>query len=63
MNCSKFITFDYNVPCAQPPKKEFSQENQIRHAYRIISLLLPWLRKLRHEQMVEKELEANVRGI
>lgn len=47
----------------QPPKKDISEENQIRYACHIVSLLLPWLRELRREQMEEKELEAKIRGM
>ncbi|XP_062211756.1 lysine-specific demethylase JMJ26-like [Phragmites australis] len=47
----------------EPPKKEISEENQIRYACHVLSLLLPWLRKLRQEQMEEKELEAKIKGV
>lgn len=47
----------------QPPKKEISKENEIRYACHIVSLLLPWMRELRQEQMEEKEVEANIRGM
>jgi lysine-specific demethylase 3 len=47
----------------QPPKKEISKENEIRYASHIVSLLLPWMRELRQEQMEEKEVEANIRGM
>ncbi|KAG2655162.1 hypothetical protein PVAP13_1NG547800 [Panicum virgatum] len=47
----------------EPPKKEISQENQIRYAYHIVSLLLPWMRELRQEQMEEKEVEAQIQGV
>ncbi|TVU27615.1 hypothetical protein EJB05_19109 [Eragrostis curvula] len=47
----------------EPLRKEISRENQIRYACHIVRSLLPWLRKLQQEQMVEKELEAKVRGI
>ncbi|KAF8779316.1 hypothetical protein HU200_002749 [Digitaria exilis] len=47
----------------EPPKKEISQENQIRYACHIVSLLLPWMRELRQEQMEEKEVEAKIQGV
>jgi hypothetical protein len=47
----------------QPPKKEISEENQISYACNVVRLLLPWLRKLRQEQMEEKKLEAKIKGI
>ncbi|XP_021313938.1 lysine-specific demethylase JMJ25 isoform X3 [Sorghum bicolor] len=47
----------------EPPKKEISKENEIRYACHIVSLLLPWMRELRQEQMEEKEVEANIRGV
>lgn len=47
----------------EPPKKDISEENQIRYACHIVRLLLPWLRELRREQMEEKELEAKIRGV
>ncbi|PNT64314.1 lysine-specific demethylase JMJ25 isoform X3 [Brachypodium distachyon] len=47
----------------EPPKKEISEENQIRYACHILRLLLPWLRELRREQMEEKKLEASIRGV
>ena len=46
----------------QPPKKEISEENQISYACDVVRLLLPWLRKLRQEQMEEKKLEAKIKG-
>uniref|UniRef100_A0A0A9DA00 JmjC domain-containing protein n=1 Tax=Arundo donax TaxID=35708 RepID=A0A0A9DA00_ARUDO len=45
------------------PKKEISEENQIRYACHVVRLLLPWLRKMRQEQMKEKELEAKIKGV
>ena len=47
----------------QPPKKEISEENQIRYACHIVRLLLPWVRELQQEQMEEKQLEAKIRGM
>ncbi|CAL4886134.1 unnamed protein product [Urochloa decumbens] len=47
----------------EPPKKDISQENQFRYACRIVSLLLPWMRELRQEQMEEKEVEAKIQGV
>ncbi|CAL4934651.1 unnamed protein product [Urochloa decumbens] len=47
----------------EPPKKEISEGNQIRYACHVVRLLLPWLRKLRQEQMEEKELEAKIKGV
>ncbi|CAN6287576.1 unnamed protein product [Urochloa humidicola] len=47
----------------EPPKKEISEGNQIRYACRVVSLLLPWLRKMRQEQMEEKKLEAKIKGV
>lgn len=46
----------------QPPKKEISEENQICYACDVMRLLLPWLRKLRQEQLEEKKLEAKIKG-
>ncbi|KAG2662728.1 hypothetical protein PVAP13_1KG552900 [Panicum virgatum] len=47
----------------EPPKKEISQENQIRYACHIVSLLLPWMREMQQEQMEEKEVEAQIQGV
>ncbi|WVZ59777.1 hypothetical protein U9M48_009876 [Paspalum notatum var. saurae] len=47
----------------QPPKKEISEENQIRYACYVVRSLLPFLRKLRQEQMEEKKLEAKIKGV
>lgn len=47
----------------EPPKKEISEENQIRYACHIVRLLLPWVRELQQEQMEEKQLEAKIRGV
>lgn len=47
----------------QPPEMEISEGNQIRYACHVVRLLLPWLRKLRQEQMEEKKLEAKIKGI
>ncbi|XP_066336268.1 lysine-specific demethylase JMJ26-like isoform X3 [Miscanthus floridulus] len=47
----------------EPPKKEISEENQISYACDVVRLLLPWLRKLRQEQMEEKKLEAKIKGV
>ncbi|XP_025795610.1 lysine-specific demethylase JMJ25-like isoform X1 [Panicum hallii] len=47
----------------EPPKKKISEENQIRYACHVLRLLLPWLRKLRQEQMEEKEFEAKIKGV
>ncbi|KAJ1294642.1 hypothetical protein BS78_01G161000 [Paspalum vaginatum] len=47
----------------EPPKKEVSEENQIRYASYVVRLLLPFLRKLRQEQMEEKKLEAKIKGV
>ncbi|CAL5056598.1 unnamed protein product [Urochloa decumbens] len=47
----------------EPPEKEISQENKIRYACHIVSLLLPWIRELRQEQMEEKEVEAKIQGV
>jgi lysine-specific demethylase 3 len=40
-----------------------SQENKFRYACHIVSLLLPWMRELRQEQMEEKEVEAKIQGM
>ncbi|XP_039819572.1 lysine-specific demethylase JMJ25-like isoform X2 [Panicum virgatum] len=47
----------------EPPKKKISEENQICYACHVLRLLLPWLRKLRQEQMEEKEFEAKIKGV
>ncbi|PWZ25750.1 Lysine-specific demethylase JMJ25 [Zea mays] len=47
----------------QPPKKEISKENEIRYAFHIVTMLLPWMRELRQEQLEEKEVEANIQGV
>ncbi|OEL29728.1 Lysine-specific demethylase JMJ25 [Dichanthelium oligosanthes] len=47
----------------EPPKKKISEENQIRYACHVVRLLLPWLRKLRQEQLEEKEFEAKIKGV
>lgn len=47
----------------EPPKKEISEESQIRYACYVVRLLLPFLRKLRQEQMEEKILEAKIKGV
>uniref|UniRef100_A0A0D9Z979 JmjC domain-containing protein n=1 Tax=Oryza glumipatula TaxID=40148 RepID=A0A0D9Z979_9ORYZ len=46
-----------------PPEKKISEENQRRYAFRIVDLLLPWLKELQQEQMKEKELEGRLQGI
>ncbi|CAM0905459.1 unnamed protein product [Alopecurus aequalis] len=46
-----------------PSKKEISEENQIRYACHILRLLHPWLREFQQEQIQEKKLEANIRGV
>ncbi|CAN6232836.1 unnamed protein product [Urochloa humidicola] len=47
----------------EPPEKEISPEYQFRYACHIVSLLLPWMRELRQEQMEEKEVEARIQGV
>lgn len=47
----------------QPPEKKISEENQRRYAFRIVDLLLPWLKELQQEQMKEKELEGRLQGM
>ncbi|KAG8076505.1 hypothetical protein GUJ93_ZPchr0006g44030 [Zizania palustris] len=47
----------------EPPRKEITEQNRIRYACHVVRLLLPWLIKLRQEQMEEKELEANIQGV
>ncbi|XP_008677147.1 lysine-specific demethylase JMJ25 isoform X2 [Zea mays] len=47
----------------EPPKKEISKENEIRYAFHIVTMLLPWMRELRQEQLEEKEVEANIQGV
>ncbi|XP_040376593.1 lysine-specific demethylase JMJ25-like [Oryza brachyantha] len=47
----------------EPPRKEISEENQIRYACHVVRLLRPWLIELRRKQMVEKELEAKIQGV
>ncbi|CAL4926134.1 unnamed protein product [Urochloa decumbens] len=47
----------------EPPKKDISEGNQIRYACHVVRLLLPWLRKLQQDQMEEKKLEANIKGV
>ncbi|RLN42252.1 hypothetical protein C2845_PM01G35740 [Panicum miliaceum] len=47
----------------EPPKKKISEENQIHYACHVLRLLLPWLRKLRQEQIEEKEFEAKIKGV
>jgi hypothetical protein len=47
----------------QPPEKKISEENQRRYAFRIVDLLLPWLKELQQEQMKEKELEGRLQGV
>ena len=46
----------------QPPKMNISEVNRIHYACHVLRLLLPWLRKLRQEQMEEKKLEAKIKG-
>ncbi|KAF0934559.1 hypothetical protein E2562_025654 [Oryza meyeriana var. granulata] len=47
----------------EPPRKEISEENQIRYACHVVRLLHPWLIELRREQMAEKELEAKIQDV
>uniref|UniRef100_A0A0E0D2F1 JmjC domain-containing protein n=1 Tax=Oryza meridionalis TaxID=40149 RepID=A0A0E0D2F1_9ORYZ len=47
----------------KPPEKKISEENQRRYAFRIVDLLLPWLKELQQEQMKEKELEGRLQGV
>uniref|UniRef100_A0A0D9VMZ7 JmjC domain-containing protein n=1 Tax=Leersia perrieri TaxID=77586 RepID=A0A0D9VMZ7_9ORYZ len=47
----------------EPPRKEISEQNQIRYACHVVRLLRPWLIELRQEQMAEKELEAKIQGV
>ncbi|KAF0921886.1 hypothetical protein E2562_020503 [Oryza meyeriana var. granulata] len=47
----------------KPPEKKISEENQNRYAFRIVDLLLPWLKELQQEQTKEKELEGKLQGV
>lgn len=59
-----FLVFinDFPFLMNQPPEKEISEGSEIRYACHVVRLLLPWLRKLRQEQMEEKKLEAKIKG-
>ncbi|XP_073012145.1 lysine-specific demethylase JMJ29-like isoform X1 [Typha latifolia] len=45
----------------EPPSKKISEADQIRYSYYIIRLLLPCMKELHQEQMIEKEIEARIR--
>uniref|UniRef100_A0A0E0KFB8 Uncharacterized protein n=1 Tax=Oryza punctata TaxID=4537 RepID=A0A0E0KFB8_ORYPU len=67
----KMLTRENALMCHQcqrndkgrPPEKKISEENQRRYAFRIVDLLLPWLKELQQEQMKEKELEGKLQGV
>lgn len=47
----------------QPAEKMIKKAAKIRYCCYILQLLLPWLRDLRQEQLVEIEIEAKIRGM
>ncbi|XP_065003677.1 lysine-specific demethylase JMJ26-like isoform X2 [Musa acuminata AAA Group] len=48
---------------AKPAEKMIKKAAKIRYCCYILQLLLPWLRDLRQEQLVEIEIEAKIRGV
>ncbi|CAD5173117.1 unnamed protein product [Musa acuminata subsp. malaccensis] len=48
---------------AKPAERMIKKAAKIRYCCYILQLLLPWLRDLRQEQLVEIEIEAKIRGV
>ncbi|XP_012699751.1 lysine-specific demethylase JMJ25, partial [Setaria italica] len=44
-------------------KCSVSEEDKIKFSMRIVRFLLPWLKEFHQEQMLEKSVEASIRGI
>jgi hypothetical protein len=46
----------------QADKCSVSAEDKIKFSTRIVCFLLPWLKEFHEEQMLEKSVEASIRG-
>ncbi|XP_020675435.2 lysine-specific demethylase JMJ25 isoform X1 [Dendrobium catenatum] len=48
---------------SEPPKRAIQEEDKKQNYLYVLRLLLPWFKELRKEQQLEKELEAQIKGI
>lgn len=46
----------------QNTERKIDREDRFRHSRYLVAALLPFLKLLRQEQVMEKEVEANIQG-
>lgn len=56
-NCTSFLQDLKNL------NLEVSEEEEVKHSKFLLRALLPFLKQLDAEQMMEREIEARIRGI
>ncbi|KAJ0972403.1 hypothetical protein J5N97_020362 [Dioscorea zingiberensis] len=50
------------IRVAKPPEKVIEKSQRVCYSYYVIQSLLPWLKAVRCEQIMEKEIEAQIKG-
>ncbi|KAJ0972406.1 hypothetical protein J5N97_020365 [Dioscorea zingiberensis] len=50
------------IRVAKPPEKVIEKSQRVCYSYYVIQSFLPWLKAFRCEQIMEKEIEAQIKG-
>ncbi|KAJ6737128.1 hypothetical protein OIU85_019217 [Salix viminalis] len=62
-NCKSCLRLDAPVKDLKNLNLEVSEEEEVKHSKFLLRALLPFLKQLDAEQMVEREIEARIRGV
>lgn len=68
---SSYLSAWQLIPCSffffwvhtQNTERKIDKEDRFRHSRYLVGALLPFLKLLRQEQVMEKEVEANIQGM
>ncbi|KAL1804138.1 hypothetical protein ACET3Z_032785 [Daucus carota] len=62
-NCKRCLRLEVLVKDRERFKVKFSPEEKIRYSRYILSMLLPFLKQFNKEQLMEKRIEAKIKGL
>ncbi|KAJ6413541.1 hypothetical protein OIU84_006355 [Salix udensis] len=62
-NCKSCLRLDAPVKDLKNLNLEVSEEEEVKHSKFLLRALLPFLKQLDAEQMMEREIEARIRGV
>ncbi|GFY91364.1 transcription factor jumonji (jmjC) domain-containing protein [Actinidia rufa] len=62
-NCKKCLRLDVPIKDLKNLKLEVSEEEKLQHSKYILKALLPFLKNLNQEQMIEKKVEATIKDL